>query len=159
MDKGSNWSFTNENRATFECNPPTIINWEHGTPINDGHRRRLFAVQDVIERAARRYTTPAELVTWLDTPRGADGRTPAELLEMNEIDRACLLAVSSPSSKLVRPPAWVNRPVSEAFRAGGERRQEPLPPELDDEMTDAEAATYELIAEEEGAAPDEPAEC
>ncbi|HVB62944.1 MAG TPA: helix-turn-helix transcriptional regulator [Ktedonobacteraceae bacterium] len=133
----------------------TIINWEHGTPINDGHRRRLFAVRDVIERAARHYTTPAELVAWLDTPRGTDGRTPAELLEMNKIDRARLLAVSSPSSKLVRPPAWVNRQVSEAFRAGGERRQETLPPEPDDEMTDAEAATYELIEDEEGAAPDE----
>ena len=136
----------------------TIINWEHGAPINDGHRRRLFAVRDVLERAARRYTTPAELVAWLDTPRGVDGRTPAELLEMNEIDHARLLAVSSPSPKLVPSPTWVNRGIPRAFRAGAERRQEVLPPDPEDEMTDAEAATYELIEEEEGAASDEQAE-
>ena len=100
----------------------TINRWENGEPITDANRRRLFAVCNVLERATLRYPTPAELVAWLDTPRGADGRTPAELLEMNEIDRARYLA------------AWVRRPVPEAFRAGAEHRQEALPPPRDDEL-------------------------
>jgi transcriptional regulator with XRE-family HTH domain len=112
----------------------TINRWENGEPITDANRRRLFAVCDVLERATLRYPTPAELAAWLDTPRGADGRTSAELLEMNEIDRARYLAVSTPSPHLASPPAWVRRPVPEAFRAGAEHRQEALPPPRDDEL-------------------------
>ena len=115
----------------------TINNWENGVPIADINRRRLFAVRDVLERAALRHSTPAQLVAWLDTPRGTDGHTPAELLEMNEINRARLLAVSSPSPHLVRAPAWVKRPVPEAFRAGAERRQVALPPDSDEEIEGA----------------------
>jgi hypothetical protein len=84
------------------------------------------------EQLARKE--PVELATWLDTPRGAEGLTPAELLEMDEIDRARYLAVSIPSPGLVRPPAWVRRPIPEAFRAGAEHRQEALPPPQDDEL-------------------------
>ena len=53
---------------------------------------------------------------------------------MNEINRARLLAVSSPSPHLVRAPAWVKRPVPEAFRAGAERRQVAMPPDSDNEL-------------------------
>jgi transcriptional regulator with XRE-family HTH domain len=113
----------------------TINRWEHGEPITDTNRRRLFAVRDVLERATLLYPAPVELAAWLDRPRGADGRTPAELLEAEEINKARLLAISSPSPGLVPPPAWVRQPVPEAFRAGAEHRQEVLPPPRDDELS------------------------
>jgi DNA-binding transcriptional regulator YiaG len=137
----------------------TINNWERGMPIIDVHRQRILAVRDVLERAAYRHPTPELLVTWLDTPRRSDGRTPAKLLEMNEINQARLLAISSPSSKVVRPPQWVNTVIPEGFRAGAERRQEAVASEQDDEMSDAEAAAYEIGEEGEGIAPDEQSEC
>src|SRR5216683_3749168 len=86
----------------------TISGWKRGLPINDPNRRRLLAVRGVLERASLRHPTPNELAAWLDTPRGADGRTPAQLLEANEIDRARLHAVSSPSPRLRQAPSWVN---------------------------------------------------
>ncbi len=112
----------------------TINRWEHGEPITDANRRRLFAVRDVLERAMLRYPTPGELATWLDTPEVIDGRTPAELLEADEINKARLLAISTPSPGLAPPPAWVRQPVPEALRAGEEHRQEVLPPSQDDEL-------------------------
>ncbi len=113
----------------------TINRWENGEQIKDANRQRIYAVRDVLERAARRHSTPELLTAWLDTPRGADGRTPAELLANNEINRARLLAVSSPSSHLVRAPAWVKQSIPEAFRAGAEHRQEAIPPNVDDELS------------------------
>jgi transcriptional regulator with XRE-family HTH domain len=112
----------------------TINNWQNGESIKDPNRRRIFAVRDVLERAAHRYQTREQLTAWLDTPRGADGRTPAELLAANEINRARLLAVSSPSQWLKRPPAWANRPVPNAFRTREEHRQETWSPESDIEL-------------------------
>jgi transcriptional regulator with XRE-family HTH domain len=112
----------------------TINRWENGEPITDSNRRHLFAVRGVLQDAMHLHPTPAELVAWLDTPRGADGHTPAELLGMGDIDRARLFAVSKPSPGLVRAPAWVNEPIAEAFRAGAEHLQEALPPSNDDEL-------------------------
>ncbi len=112
----------------------TINRWENGEPITDANRRRLFAVRDVLERATLRYQTPAELAAWLDTPDTTEGRTPAELLEAEEINRARLLAISTPSPGLTRTPEWVRRPIPEAFRAGEEHRQEALPRPRDDEL-------------------------
>lgn len=113
----------------------TINRWENREQIKDANRQRIYAVRDVLERAARRHSTPELLTAWLDTPRGADGRTPAELLANNEINRARLLAVSSPSPHLVRAPAWVKQSIPEAFRAGAEHRQEAIPPGVDDELS------------------------
>ncbi len=112
----------------------TINWWKRGGRIADDNRKRLFAVREVLERAASHHSNPSQLTAWLDTPRGADGRTPAQLLETNEINRARLLAISTPSPRLVRAPSWVNRPIPEAFRAGAEHRQEVLPPSTDDEL-------------------------
>src|SRR6266581_1391669 len=112
----------------------TINRWEHGEPITDANRRRLFAVRDVLERATLRYQTPAELAAWLDTPDTTEGRTPAELLEAEEINRARLHAISIPSPGLAYTPEWVRQPVLEAFRAGEEHRQEALPRPRDDEL-------------------------
>jgi len=112
----------------------TINRWEHGDPITDANRGRLLLYARCWKRATLLYPTPVELAAWLDTPRGADGRTPAELLEMDEIDRARYLAVSTPSPRLARPPAWVRQPVPEAFRSGAEHRQEAQPPPQDDEL-------------------------
>ena len=112
----------------------TIDEWKKGTPISGLNRQRLFAVREVLERAASRHKTKELLVAWLDTPAGADGRTPAQLLAENEINRARLLAMSSPSPRLAPPPAWVNRPIPENFQKGAERHQEALPPNPDREL-------------------------
>lgn len=111
-----------------------INDWKRGFPIADHNRRRLFAVLDVLKRASLQHPTSAELAAWLDTPCGADGRTPAQLLEDNEINRARLFAVSSPSPGLRQVPSWVNQPIPEAFRVGAERRQKALPPDTDNEL-------------------------
>jgi len=113
----------------------TIINWEKGESITDTHRQKLLAIRDVLERAARLHPTQDQLKTWLDTPFGADGRTPAQLFEANEINRARLLAVSSPSPRLARVPAWVKRPIPEKFLIGAERHQEVLSSETDNELS------------------------
>ena len=123
----------------------TINNWERGIPIADSNQRRLLSVRDVLERAMSKHPTPNQLKAWLDTPRGADGRTPAELLSQNEIDKARLLAVTTPSPRLIRAQSWIKRPIPEAFRLGAEHYAEALPTEqsgggdvLDDENADAE---------------------
>ncbi len=113
----------------------TIINWEKGESITDANQQKLLAVRDVLERAARLHPTQAQLKAWLFTPYGADGLTPAQLLEAGEINRARLLAVSSPSPRLVSTPAWVKRPIPEKFLVGAERRQEVLSSETDSELS------------------------
>lgn len=107
----------------------TLHRWERGEVIADGNRRRVFAVRDVLERALELNPSRERLVEWLDSPRGAEALTPFELLAAGKIDRARLLALSVPSPRLVRAPAWVHRPVPRAFRAGAEHRQQVLPPE------------------------------
>ncbi len=116
----------------------TLYNWEKGEPIADHNRQRLFGVRDVLERATIGYPTQALLVSWLDTPRGADGRTPAQILEANEIDRARLLAITTPSPKLIPAQTWVKRPIPEAFRTSGEDYHEASPPEQSGEYMDDE---------------------
>src|SRR5205085_8556434 len=58
--------------------------WEQGKALKDANRRRLLAVKDVLERASTRHPTTERLAIWLDTPRGADARTPSQLLEAGE---------------------------------------------------------------------------
>jgi DNA-binding transcriptional regulator YiaG len=106
----------------------TLYNWEKGEPILDHNRQRLLQIKDVLERASSQHPTPISLVTWLDTPRGAEGYTPAQLLERNEIDKARLFAISSPSPHLKRAQSWVRRSVPEAFKPGEEHYNEALPP-------------------------------
>lgn len=108
--------------------------WLNNGAISDGNKRHLLAVRDVLERAHRRYRTPEELSAWLDTPRGPDARTPAQLLSSGEVDRARLLAVSSPSPGVIPAQRWASQPLPERFRSGAESRQEALPPEEDDEL-------------------------
>jgi len=107
----------------------TLYNWERGGSISDHNRQRLLAVKGVLERAAFRHTTSGMLATWLDTPRGVEGYTPAWLLEQNEIGKARLFAVSHPSPRLIRAQPWVRRPLPGKFRAGEEHYDEALPPE------------------------------
>lgn len=125
----------------------TLNRWQRGEHIKDTNRQRIFAVRSVLERALIRHRTRAELVEWLDTPRGADGRTPAQCLADGAIDRARLLAVSTPSTQLKRAPSWVRQPVPDAFRAGAEHEQEALPPELPDEPEWDVAAAEETPGE------------
>jgi hypothetical protein len=106
--------------------------WQQGARIFDRNRRRLFAVREVLERAASRHEQPDQLAAWLDTPRGADARTPAQLLEAGEIDRARLLAVATPSRGVAPAPVWIRRPMPDAFRQGRETRIEAHPPDESD---------------------------
>ena len=109
----------------------TLNRWERHEPIKDVNRRRVFVVREVLERASARLKTHAALIAWLDTPRGSDGRTPAQCLAAGDIDRARLLAISSSSPGVSRPPSWVRRSVPEAFHRDAEHTQEAVPPEPD----------------------------
>lgn len=109
----------------------TLNRWQRNEPIKDLNRQRVFVVREVLERASARLKTRAALVAWLDTPRGSDGRTPAQCLAVGDIDRARLLAISSSSPGVSRPPLWVRRSIPEAFRRDAEHTQEAVPPEPD----------------------------
>jgi len=108
--------------------------WKKGGKIADDNRQRLFAVREVLERAIFKYPTQAGLVAWLDTPRGAEGSTPAQLLEDKKIDEARLLAVATPSPHLIRAQPWAKRATSEAFLIGEEHYPEACPPQQNDEF-------------------------
>lgn len=116
----------------------TLNRWDRGEAIKDTNRQRIFAVREILERAWVRHTTRTQLTAWLDTPRGADGRTPAQCLAVGDIGRARLLAVSVPSPRLSLPPAWVRRPVPASFQVGAEHEQEALPPEEGRDSADEE---------------------
>lgn len=106
---------------------PTMHSWKQGSKIRDTNRQRLLAVHDVLTRAAARHPTHDELITWLDTPRGAAGLTPRQLLMAGKIDRARALAISTPSVGLRRDPEWVERSVAERVRTEEQYFPEPLP--------------------------------
>ncbi len=109
--------------------------WRRHGPITDSNWKRLAAVRDVLQRAQRQHPTSATLGTWLDTPSDTDARTPAQLIEAGDIDKARMLAVSSPSLDLSTRPAWANQPVPESFRSGIERLpsgEDALPPDQED---------------------------
>lgn len=127
--------------------------WKRGGRIADENRQRILAVRDVLKRALAKHPTKDLLMAWLDTPRGSDGRTPAQLLEANEINRARLLAMAVPSPHIKTVPSWVNRPIPEAFRAGAERRQEALPRETESELTKLIESGEYGIDEDGGAYP------
>ncbi len=112
---------------------PAISAWRRGEPIRDDHRQRLFAIRDVLERAAKHNPRPSQLAAWLDTPRGIDAETPADLLEAGEISRARLLAITSPAPKVKSPPNWVQRYAPEAYQESRDRVRA-LPPEQDEEL-------------------------
>jgi len=112
----------------------TLNLWEHDRPIADENRRRLLAVYEVLQRVWRRHPSRTQMQAWLDTPRGDDERTPAELLEANEINRVRLLAMTTSSPKVSRPPAWAQRPASPAFRRGAEGVDEAVPLDRDAEL-------------------------
>jgi transcriptional regulator with XRE-family HTH domain len=110
---------------------PTLDRWEHdGGPIRPANLERLMAVTDIVRRAAARHP---DVVTWLYTPRGADGRTPASLLQAGEYDRARVLAITTPSPGVRSAAAWASRPVAPRFAHIVEPRTEPLRPDPDDE--------------------------
>lgn len=127
-----------------------INDWKRGYSIADHNRQRLFAVLDVLKRASLRHPTSTELAAWLDMPCEVDGRTPAQLLENNEINRARLFAISSPSPGLRPVPAWVNQPIPEAFRVGAERHQKALPPDTDNELIALLNEEHNTDEDEEG---------
>ncbi|HUY79409.1 MAG TPA: helix-turn-helix domain-containing protein [Ktedonobacterales bacterium] len=109
----------------------TLNRWNRGEPIKDINRRRIFGVRQILELAVNKHPTREQMLAWLDTPQLADGVTPAQALAAGNLDRARLLAVTTPSPHVKRPPAWVRWPVPEAFRAGAEHMQVAMPPEDD----------------------------
>lgn len=112
----------------------TLYAWKNGAQIRSANQQRLFAVLDVLKRAAVRHPTAELLVAWLDMPRGADGQTPAQLLEAGNIDRARLLAISKPISELLGASAWIHEPVAEAFQSVQEWLVEAQPADNDAEL-------------------------
>lgn len=113
----------------------TIVKWQKGIKPHWVHKQRLLAIHSVIQQAAIQHKSPDALTAWLDTPRGTRGQTPADMLINRQIDRARRYAVSSSSSKIRRPPAWILDPVPEKYKASIETRQEPSPPFDEDELT------------------------
>ncbi len=89
--------------------------WERGNAISDPHRRKLLEVRDILERAQSKHPTALQLSVWLDTPRGADGKTPAGVLAEGDFDRARYLAMSVPSPRTKPAPDWVRRTTLRAF--------------------------------------------
>jgi transcriptional regulator with XRE-family HTH domain len=112
----------------------TLHLWARGEVITDANRRRIFAVRDVLQRAKKRYKTRVTLVEWLDSPVGREGRTPAELIAAGDIDRARLLAVSTPSSRVAAPLAAASQPTSERSHALREHQYDAMPPDQDEEL-------------------------
>ncbi len=86
-----------------------VFKWRQGGTISDEHRRHVLAVHDVLGRAAALRRTPDHFLAWLDTPRGADGRTPAELLAAGETGRARMLALTTPSTGVRAEARWATR--------------------------------------------------
>jgi hypothetical protein len=113
---------------------PTLDAWLQGEPIRDAHHRHLFAVKDVLDRAALQYQTPDQLLAWLDRPVNATGETPSHLLRTGSFDRARLLAMGRPSATVTRVPAWVRRPIAARFHARAEGLPTATPPIRDDEL-------------------------
>lgn len=103
--------------------------WDRGRPISEQNLQRLLTVKDILMRAAIRNPEPEQLRAWLYTPHGTYGKTPADHLAAEELDRARYLARVSRSDRVVAPPARTRRPLPEAFRQGAERRQEAVAPE------------------------------
>lgn len=113
--------------------------WESGkaqpSPANE---ERLYAVLHVLRLAAEHRKTVNEMRAWLHTPRGAEGKTPAALLEEGSLDEVRLLAVATPSDGVTAPPPWVRKPVPERYRTALERRRLPLPADdIDNLATDS----------------------
>ncbi len=117
-----------------------IVRWRRGEPIAADKRRRVLAVRDVLERAARLHSSVDELGAWLDTPQGTDGRTPGDLLAQGEIDKVRLLAVTHVSGAVVVPPAWVHEDGLHS-----DTRQTPmqsgLPPWYEDDIVEQDDET------------------
>lgn len=108
-----------------------LVRWRKGDPMAASKRRHLFAVRDVLERAAQQYPSVEALGAWLDTPQRPDGRTPSDLLAEGEIDQARLLAVTRPSDSVVAPPAWVSQAAT--IQSPREHRwHQALPPWYED---------------------------
>jgi|GEM_PF-5875845 len=108
---------------------PTLNAWRRGENISTPRLRRLYAIRDVLRRAATRLPSREYLRAWLVTPRGADGRTPEELLRTGEIDRARLLAMSMPSARVARPLDVMHQSTSATWHRDAEYHQLPELPE------------------------------
>lgn len=103
----------------------TVIKWKKGGPINDTNLQRLLVVREVLERANRKYSTPERLVEWLYTPRGLEGKTPFQLLEDGEINKARFYAVSQQSRNVLRPRFNVERDLPQVWENAKEQREKP----------------------------------
>lgn len=111
----------------------TISLWRKGEPITDDRRQRLFKVRNVLEYAAKQAQTPDRLSSWLDTPRGSSGKTPAELLEVGEISKARLMALSKPSPGVKTPPGNEPKSIAEGY-LGSKERTLPVSPTNDEDL-------------------------
>jgi hypothetical protein len=113
----------------------TIYDWLEGSSIRDRNRQRILAVREVLERAMRQYPEPDHLAAWLDTPRGAEAKTPRHWLEANEIGKARLLAISTAPPRDTAVPEWTLHASPNPWTVNQQRRRERF--ELEDPEIDA----------------------
>ena len=113
---------------------PTVYAWLNNGEITDVNRRRLLTIWEVLERAQRLHRSPAELTAWLESPRTEEGHTPFYLLANGDFNRARLLALSTPSSRVKAPPSWTTQAPLLRQRVRPEYVGEALPPDDDDEL-------------------------
>ncbi|GEM_PF-4076427 len=95
----------------------TLHRWNDIEKISDDNARRILATREVLERAAEYSKTADALRAWLDTPRSADGRTPSQMLENDEIGLARLYAVARPLPHALTRTERSRRRTSSAFTA------------------------------------------
>jgi hypothetical protein len=101
-----------------------ISAWQRRTAqINDTNRRRLLATRDILRRAAARVGEGEPLKMWLDTPVTDDGRTPADLIENGQFDKARYYAVASVKSpEIASLPTWASPDVARHTRRAPKAR-------------------------------------
>lgn len=102
----------------------TVRSWKAGSDIQPEHRRQLFEVKDVLERAQRTRMRPDQLSAWLEIPDPVTGVTPQALIERGEFDKARLLAVVSDTT-VARTPAWAYAPIAEPWADSLEEPESP----------------------------------
>lgn len=105
----------------------SVHSWSAGKDIRSEHRQRLLALREVLQRAIDVQGAGDRLLAWLDTPRGIDGRTPAQLLEVADFNRARLLATTTRSPRLKSPPTWISREIPPSLRTRGDARHSAFP--------------------------------
>lgn len=110
-----------------------IDKWKKNGSIRKKKLQKLLAVKEILERAYTFYNSKEKLATWLYTPRGKEGYTPAALIEEGKLDLARLYAESYRSQNLETIPTWVHEPNTRGGKVIVEK-DEAVPPHIVDDL-------------------------